>query len=193
MPITAWGDESIRVHAAEPTYLIGACILGNDALESIEKIKRIVPKGAKKIHWRDMGNRTQKQALEIIAQAPQTTCIVVATPMNPKRQERSRRKCLEKLLLYLEERAVTTLILESRDSYLDKKDIDFLLYLRRCGVVKDIDIQHRGGSADPFLCMPDQILGAYGELVANEGMKPPTWIDVWNKIAESVETISVSV
>ena len=191
MSFTAWGDESVRITAEEPMYLTGACILDDDALSAIEAIEKLAPKGAKKTHWRDMGVRAQKKALSIISQMAHTTCIVVAAPIKPGNQERARRKCLEKLILRLEALSVETLVLESRDSFLDKKDIDFLLYLRRCGLATKIDVQHRKGSDEPYLCIPDQLLGAYGELVVAKDSQP-AWLKEWDAIKGSIETIPIA-
>lgn len=73
---TAWGDESIRILAEEPLYLIAACILDNVPDEQIKALENLKPKGAKKVHWRDMGQASQKKALGILSEVPQSTYII---------------------------------------------------------------------------------------------------------------------
>lgn len=186
----AWGDESVRIVADEPMYMVAACIMEKAPLEKVEKLKKLMPPNAKKIHWRDMGTGTQKKALQIISEISHSTYIAVASPIQSNKQERARRKCLEALLPTLEQQGVALLVLESRGSYLDKKDVDFLFYLRRNGLVDSLDLTHATGSSEPCLSIPDQILGAYSELAANKSKKP-VWLSVWNKITASITTISV--
>lgn len=188
--LTAWGDESVRILAREPMYLLAACILEEKPLTQISELEKLVPSHSQKIHWRDMGVNVQGKALRIIAEIPQSTCIVIASPIKPEKQERARRKCLEVLLAYLESKGIETLILESRGEYLDKKDIDFLFYLRRSNFISTIDVSHAQGASDKCLCVPDQILGAYGELTADP-CAVPKWLDDWNVIAEKLTTMQV--
>lgn len=189
--LAAWGDESIRIQASEPMYLVAASILEKKPLSQINKLKELAPPNSKKVHWRDMGVNKQSSALQIVAEIPQSTYVVIAAPIKPNRQERARRKCLEVLLPYLESDNVEVLTLESRGDFLDKKDIDFLFYLRRAGIVSSIDVTHATGTADLCLSVPDQILGAYGELLANTSVAPK-WLEVWKRIAERITTMRVT-
>lgn len=189
--LAAWGDESIRIQASEPMYLVAASILEKKPLSQINKLKELAPPNSKKVHWRDMGVNKQRAALQIVAEIPQSTYVVIAAPIKPNRQERARRKCLEVLLPYLESNNVEVLTLESRGDFLDKKDIDFLFYLRRAGIVSSIDVTHATGTADLCLSVPDQILGAYGELLANTSVAPK-WLEAWKRIAERITTMRVT-
>lgn len=189
--LAAWGDESIRIQASEPMYLVAASILEKKPLSQINKLKELAPPNSKKVHWRDMGVNKQHSALQIVAEIPQSTYVVIAAPIKPNRQERARRKCLEVLLPYLESDNVEVLTLESRGGFLDKKDIDFLFYLRRAGIVSSIDVTHATGTADLCLSVPDQILGAYGELLANTSVAPK-WLEIWKRIAERITTMRVT-
>ena len=77
-----------------------------------------------------------------MAQIPQWSTVVVATPLNLARQERGRRKALEVLLPALEERGVTQLNLESRWVQEDQFDIDMVRALRSRRVIRDIRVDH---------------------------------------------------
>ena len=69
-------------------------------------------------------------------------------------------------------------------------DIDFLFHLRRSGFVSRIDLTHVAGGDEPRLCVPDQILGAYGD-VAVEGIECVKWAETWHDIDPSVTTIEI--
>ncbi len=187
---TAWGDESVRLLAEKPMYLIAACVLPEDPKAALAKIAKLMPMNAKKVHWRDMGIKDQKRSLEILSEISHSTYIVVAAPLNGRKQERARRKCLETLLPWLEHEGVSVLVLESRGEHADKKDIDFLLYLRRSQIVESIDLEHADGRAEDHLCIPDQILGAYGEITIAK-TRSHAWEPHWEKVARSVRIFEV--
>lgn len=188
----AWGDESVRLLADKPMYLMAACILPRPPKDAIAKIARLMPSNAKKIHWRDMGLKAQKQSLQILSEVPHATSIVVATPLNSRKQERARRKCLETLRPHLEQEGVSVLTLESRGSFADKKDIDFLLYLRRSRVIETIDMGHAEGAAEDRLSIPDQILGAYGEAIVAKA-QPRAWAPYWSAIEKSIRVFEIGI
>jgi len=75
-------------------------------------------------------------------------------------------------------------------SILEEKPPDPLFYLRCAGIVSSIDVTHATGTADPCLSVPDQILGAYGELLANTSANPK-WLEIWKRIAERITTMRV--
>lgn len=190
-PRYAWADESVRMSADPPKYLLGATIFDADPYETLVDLERLKPKGARKLHWRDLGRKAQKSSLEIIARAPQTTSIVVASPLIGNKQERARRKCLQEMLAILESQHVSKLILESRKPALNSKDNDFLFYLRRSGMVSRIEIEHMDGQDNPRLLIPDQILGAYGDLTGAENA-PDTLKRAWNAVGERVAVYEIA-
>ena len=186
----AYGDESVRVSSTPPLYLLAATVLADEGSHGLEALEKLVPKGAKKLHWRDMTNRLQSRSLAQISSMEQTTTIVVASPLDKIKQERARRKCLARLLVCLEETGVEKLVLESRKDELDKRDRDCLLYLRRSNAIWGIDIEHVPGDEDPRLWLPDQILGAYGDVLSESGHFKK-WVDKWESMADDVEVIEI--
>ena len=179
----AWGDESVRVIARPPCYVMAACIMSAESVSLGEGLERLKPKDAKKLHWRELDDKKRKEALRIIEATPPKTIIVTAAPLISNKQERARRKCLEALLVALESYGVEQLVLESRDGYLDRKDIEHLIALRRSKTIKGIDIAHKTGNDDPNLYVPDQILGAYGDIISAN--RKHTWIDNWKSVEQS--------
>ena len=189
-PIIAWGDESVRVKADPPMYLLGATVFLDDPFYLLEMLDRIKPKGAKKLHWRDLGVELQKESLEIIARIAHTTTIVIASPLISNKQERARRKCLQEMLIRLDQAHVDCLFLESRSDNQDRKDKDFLFYLQRSKTVTHIDISHIDGKTEIRTCIPDQILGAYVDAHLNNAAMTK-WQQSWEKIRDSVTVYSV--
>lgn len=189
--LTAWGDESIRLSTSTPMYLVAATVVNGDETQAVERLSALKPSNAHKLHWRDMGLKTQQKSLRIISAMDLSTTLVAATPLNGRKQERARRKCLETLLVELESSGVTKLVLESRGTYADKKDIDFLFYLRRSGVVSGIDVAHAEGRAASFLCISDQILGAYGDIIT-DAKRARAWNESWQAISSKLMVIKVA-
>lgn len=172
-------------------YLLGASVIGQDSDLIVDKMEALKPADAKKVHWREMSVRARTNSLELLGGLTHSTTIIVGTPLNGRKQERARRKCLELLLVQLEANNIKTIILESRGKTADKKDIDFLLYLRRTDVIHTIDLQHASGKNDARLYIPDQILGAYGDIIAEKD-DALVLKGAWKKVAESVTVIELA-
>ena len=189
---TAWGDESVRMHTDPPMYLLGATVLSERNDAAMKALELLKPHGAKKLHWRELGAKSQQKALAIISGLDSTTTIISGTPLEKHKQERARRKCLELLLTTLEGLGIDKLILESREADLDKKDVDLLFYARQNMMISNIDIAHVPGFGEPRLYVPDQILGAFGDVQASE-VTARRWIQDWEKVKETITEISVSV
>jgi hypothetical protein len=47
----------------------------------------------------------------------------------------------------------------------DKRDRELLVSMRRKSEAIEFDLEHVPGKSEPLLRIPDQILGAYGEVV----------------------------
>lgn len=186
----AWGDESIRIIANPPVYLLAATIISPE--ERIEPLLMVKPKYASKLHWRDMTYHLQAKSLSALSRIEHATTIVVGAPLPKKKQERGRRKCLERLLPELESSGVKFFVLESRGNQKDRKDIELLLSMRRKGLINNIEISHERAENEPKLWIPDQILGAYGDsLCGTAGIKH--WGDYWNNIERNVQILKAAI
>ena len=140
-PGAAWGDESIRISAPTPTYLMAATILREGADTS--RLEAIKPKGAAKLHWRELTDRLRRESLEAVAGLEGLTVMVACSPLPKKKQERGRRRCMELLLPELEALGVGLVTLESRVLQMDRKDIDMLQALKSKGAVPDMRYEPR--------------------------------------------------
>lgn len=184
----AWGDESIRSKADPPMYLMAAVIqcAPSDDMGAIESLK---PKGARKLHWRHMSRSLQLASARAVGKAGIPAVVVVASPMDGRRTERARRKCLEALLSGLEERGVDMLVLESRGAERDANDRRFLAGIRGAGLARRIRLEHRPGESDPRLWAADQVLGIIGDKLAGDVRDADL---AWSLIRGNVEVISIA-
>ena len=184
----AFADESVRVSADPPLYLIAATIVPAGA--TLSSLESLLPKSATKLHWRDMGPRAQRQSLARIAELDTRSTVVVASPINPRKQERARRKDLEALLPLLEAQGVAKLVMESRFPAADSKDASHFRTIVRRGLVDSIELGFADPAVEHRLWIPDQILGAYAESVTSPGL-PKAWENEWEALRGTVTTIDV--
>ncbi len=175
----AFGDESIRISAPIPTYLMAATVLPETC--DLSPLAKLKPKGSAKLHWRELTDKTRRSSLVEVASIGGQTTLVAASPLPSKKQERGRRKCMELLLPELERAGVETLVLESRVLQLNGKDIDMIQAMRARKFVESISIDHAHASDEPRLWVPDQILGAYGDWLCNEKASED-WGECWEEI-----------
>ena len=186
--MTAFVDESVRISAVPPTYLMAATIpmAGGES----EAFEELIQKGARKLHWRDMPSALRKKSVHAIAEMKHITTIVAAAPLKSNKQERARAKCLEALLPALEGLGVSMAVLESRnDRKADLRDIETAEHLRRLGAITVIRIEH-AGIEEHGLWLPDQILGAYAAALC-ETAEASLWKNDWEKALPSIDVIKV--
>lgn len=182
----AWGDESIRQRGVpEPMYLMGACLCDANEDEVRKLLAQVKPKGALKLHWRDMRKPLCRKSIGVVEGMGLSHIVVATVPMTDwTTTERARRKCLEQLLPVLEnEYGVERFVLESRNKGKDKKDIQLVDALRSRMFIDKIRVDLVPGSSDARLWLPDQLLGAYGDSKAG--------VDDYNAFLASVRTILV--
>ena len=185
----AWGDESMRQNANPQLYLMCATVLCEGSEEGLKLLAASKPKGMRKLHWRDLREKEKPAIVEALAEIPHWSTVVVASPLNHARQERGRRKALEVLLPALESKGVRQLNLESRWKQEDQADIDMVFALQNRKIVRDIKITHVSSQTpDPRLWMPDQILGAVGDILCGTG-NPREWADAWKEVDKHVSIL----
>lgn len=167
-------------------YLIAATVLPDEI--RLSGLERILPRGAVKLHWRDLGIRVQREMLRQIAKLETKNTIVVSAPINPRRQERARRKTLEVLLPILEKDGIEKFVMESRFPAADAKDISHFQSMKKKGLIESIGIEFADPAMEHRLWIPDQILGAYGETAV--GSRGATaWANEWDALRGSITVI----
>ena len=186
----AWCDESMRRVNGQPAYYLCASIERRRDEGSLVLLERVKPAKASKLHWRDLGLEAQARSLRIIAGMDLQTICVSACPMNIRKQERARRKCLVLLLPLLEAAGVRMLVLESRNEAQNKRDRELVMSARRKHLITDVDLRHEPGGTHPMLWVPDQIVGALGTVDA-KGCAPAEWSSSWRRIERNLSAYTV--
>lgn len=165
LQLRAWGDESYRTYGVEkPAYLLGAVVADPEACADYRKSLVALHRRGPKLHWRESTPRERTQAIETIAQFDAYHVVVVAAPVERKRQERARALCLERLAWQLDGHAVTLLSLEAREAQLMKRDLRTIDALRgKNALPEGLRIDHALPSEEPMLWVADFVLGALAE------------------------------
>lgn len=106
--------------------------------------------------------------------------------MDPRKQERARARCLERLAWELCERHhVIRTVLEARTPSLMQRDRRTIDGLRgRDGLPRGVRVDHGQPLDDPMLCLADAVVGAVGDAHTGD--------DRWlASIADAVEIIPI--
>lgn len=170
--------------ATEPMYLLGAVIADPQQCDEIRRqLKTILPKGAPKLHWRQMKPAEKTAATTVISAFDIAHLVVIATPMDRRRQERARAACMERLLWELGRLGVSHAILEQRTQSLNDRDMRLIRYLRgKQTIPSSLRVEVGQPSSEPMLWVPDQVLGAVGDLHTGQGH----WIDQYRQPIEQI-------
>ena len=180
----AYGDESVRrAGVPNPVYLLGVYIADEDQSDLADALSAYVRQGGK-LHWRDHTSRTERSACKTIGEYNANYLVVAASPIPEGRgEERARRQALHYLSVLLGgDFGVDSLVLESRQRNQDEND------KRRISLAQQNDVltlrfrvTHRFGREDKRLRVPDQVIGALGDYLADLDTA-----DCWSMIADRV-------
>lgn len=178
--VTAYADESMRTLDGESVYLLGATVFRGDDCQ-LDALVGLKTNGAKKLHWRELGRVVQAKVMRAVSSLTAITTVVIGVPMNPRKQERARRKCLESLIYFLVDDGIQELVLEARGPALDKRDIQLVDTLKSRGYARNLTVRHRNGADDPRLWVPDQVLGAFGDRLCAQDFDSE-WEEAWHDL-----------
>lgn len=185
----AWIDESARVAKADPpAYFLGGVIATPDESESYRDALRPLQNTRRKLHWREIDDPHRRRVVAVIGGFDVRHVVVVGTPMDPKRQERARALCLERLAWELCERhGVAHAVLEARTPSLMQRDRRTIDSLRgRGGLPKGMRVEHGHPLDEPMLWIADQVVGAAGDAHTGD--------DRWLRaLADAVELVRIGV
>ncbi|MFJ5957006.1 hypothetical protein ACIQC5_13735 [Paenarthrobacter sp. NPDC092416] len=165
MKLHAWVDESMRtVNVKEPLYMLAAAVADPSYCDSVRQELRSMLTNGPKLHWRDMDTRAKKLSMNLLRTVDATHIVVVAAPLDPRRQERARAKCMERLFAELGSLGVSSVFLESRTRSLNERDLRLVDKLRGSRAMPaSLRVEVELPSVEPMLWIPDQILGAMGD------------------------------
>lgn len=152
-----------------PMYLLGAALADEvTAVQAREAMLGIHKKGPK-LHWRDLDPRAKTLSVEAVASLSLDHIVVIASPLDPRRQERARAKCIERLCWEVEDLGGTSVTFEARTQSLNQRDRQLIPKLRGKGALPvGLRVDWLRGSEDPMLWIADQVLGAIGDAEAGE-------------------------
>ena len=188
----AYADESVRAMGEPSMYLLGATVFQGDCTVEIDDLLRQKSPGAPKMHWREMGRGAQARSLCTVAKADATTTVIIASPINTRKQERARRKCMETLFPLLEGLDVGKLVMESRNPIQDARDIEMVDIMKSKGLLKSLMVDHVRGEREPRLWFPDLVLGAYGDVLCEDEL-PKSWVQAWEDVEKRTDLHVISV
>lgn len=164
--VVAWVDESGSNAVKDPgTYILSAVVCFVEDVEACRsQIRGLLLRGQKKVHWVDESAKRRRGIIAEVATLPVEHLIVVRSrPEGAVHPERRRKKCLERLLIELQQLNVHDVVFESRSPAQDRRDREMLDYLRTMHAVSAIRMHHRTGPSEPMLWVPDVCCGAVVE------------------------------
>ncbi|WP_372468133.1 hypothetical protein ACCO44_02245 [Microbacterium maritypicum] len=166
--LQAWGDESFRTAGVErPSYLLGAAVADVSRSEDMRAELQRLPRRGPKLHWRNQDRRARDASIATIADFDAYHVIVIAAPVDSRRQERARALCLERLAWQLDGQGVQLLTLEARPLQLMQRDLRTVDALRgKRALPEGLRIDHAQPSEEPMVWIADQVLGALGEKIS---------------------------
>lgn len=162
-------DESIRID--DRVYIIAACALEDvNVPMARDTMRELEPRRGRRFHWHDRKPVDRLAAVQAIAQVLTLHIVTIGAPIDPRRQERARRQCLEALLFHLDAAGIEQVWLETRGATADRRDIAAIDRFRARQIIGHaIRVDHAHPSAEPLLWLADAIARAVS---AAEGGDP---------------------
>lgn len=157
----AWVDESIHVTAN--LYLLAAAVMEtSDDLDTTRQRLRVMARRTRgRTHWNSEEEGDRLRLSQLIGDLPLTNIVVAASRIDPRRQERARRKCMQQLLHRLASDDVSQVWFESRDEIGNSRDLAMVANLRTTDALPStLRIDHAKPLAEPLLWVPDAVAGA---------------------------------
>lgn len=162
MPIakTAYVDESL--HVREGLYVLAAVIVADtDADGHRHALRALLNRGQIRLHWRDESSKRRDQLITALCALRHTGAVVIAVGLEPRRQERARRKCVERLLAELVSRGIASVVFERRHPDLDARDRALVAALQRQhSLPVAMRVRWQPADDEPLLWLPDIAAGA---------------------------------
>lgn len=144
------------------------------------RMREELPKGAKKVHWRDSNPGKRQQLVHAVSELELIHFVIVREFTEHERPERSRRACIEHLLYELQSFGIENAVFESRGKADDALDVKMVQYLRaQKQLPREFTVDHVAGPADPLLWVADVACGAIGEGIDRglaHGLEHQAWI-----------------
>jgi hypothetical protein len=164
----AYVDESMR-GSAGGLYLVAAAVIVDAELDFARRqaLGVLLPR-QHRFHWRNESEPQRDLMLKAIASLEYRALVYACHPA-PRRQERARALCLEKMLWDFRDEGVDMVVFESREAHNDKKDAKNIAHAQRAGrAPDDFRYSFMRPQGEPLLWIADAIAGASSAHVAGE-------------------------
>jgi hypothetical protein len=159
-PATALIDET----QSGGEYLLAAVIMSEPRRAALRDEALALRISGRKLHWHNESATRRAYLVHQLAAMPISSVVVVRTARTAEGDERSRRKCLEGLLVELDRRDVDQAVLEAREPSQNRRDLDLVARLRQGRRLRSrLRVDHAAGPAEPLLWLADIVAGAVRE------------------------------
>lgn len=129
-PRTAYVDESLRI--SDGLYILAAVIVADqEADHHRAALKDLLYRRQVRLHWRDESSPRRRHLVAAFCGLEHAGVVIIAAGMNSGRQERARRKCIDRLLAELVGQGTARVVFERRHRELDARDRAMVAALRR--------------------------------------------------------------
>jgi hypothetical protein len=129
-PRTAYVDESLRI--SNGLYILAAVTIADqDADHHRAALRDLLYRRQVRLHWRDESSPRRRHLVAAFCGLEHAGVVVIAAGMTPRRQERARRKCIDRLLTELASQDTARVVFERRHRELDARDRAMVTALRR--------------------------------------------------------------
>jgi len=157
---TAFADESLRVR--DGLYVLAAVIVADNDFEDVRRaLLDLRQRRQDRLHWREESSKRRTVLVSRMRELPHSGVVVIGSGMEPGRQERARRLCIERLLTEMTSQGIMTVVFERRQPGLDARDRVMVAALqRRHSVPAGLRASWQPAGSEPLLWLADIAAGA---------------------------------
>lgn len=157
----AWIDESANTSGPCCYYILAASICAVTRVEEVrQRLRALVYPGMLRLHWHDEAMHRRRLIADAVSRFNLTHVSVISTLPDRAKEERARRKCLERILYELDRRHIVRAWIESRNDRQDARDLDMVEAVRgRRLISRGLTVDFARPLHEPMLWLPDAVAG----------------------------------
>lgn len=176
--MTAFVDESYR-HGPGGRYIMAVVVLLAHDVDPREAARNLLLPGQRRLHWHDEDERRRAVLLDRLVQLG-LECRSYFCPLGPAlREPRARALCLNAVLWDLWQESVSSLVIESRGEYDDRRDRSTIVAAQKSmRASPTVAYRFERPSVDPMLWWADVVAGAAAASVSGSGLLEASGLQV---------------